>query len=1272
MPLQDNNDTKHPPASASPSQQLDKKDDCEDAYVEEPMEYSDEVNSDIDEEDEDDDDSESVEDDDDDDDQEEEELVSESEEPDATGKRKKSGGTRGKAAKKSAKTSSGGNGNGNVHDNSLRETDAARALVLASTASSSSSSLKVTSNAKPMQSTTSSQQQVSQQQPQPQQPTITTTTTNNNSNNNQQQQQLTTTTSAQQHVNKRARTTRACDPCRKKRIKCSGEKPCKGCRSMPDLCHYSAAVKRRPPSSRKNKTSSLEKRMDIVERILDRLAPSCITNFTHGHEILNLPWLSALTAAAAAGQSQPKVLAGQPSPKRIKMDPSLSNSSTNLFAEEDSRPGLPNGPQYTKGAKKGGPESEGSLLTDPEGSYYIYFGSTSALGGAQNANIFANNPKYTHGILTTSSRLQNASVFYVPPPPTLQPLTDFLPCPPALTKKLCEYYFMQFHPMYPMLDQTWFMKRLEELENSGVVDEKKDWGFVGLLVSVVCVMLQFTPSLAGWEVEDSGSGANNNINNNNKEEEGEDGGEKVEERKEDVSEGKKKRKRKEGGNGLGSPEDLARICLTVARKILYEHLEKSEIMLVQAMVLLALSAQGRKGKATASWTFAGMAVRKAQELGLHRNLERLGIQHPGLDEKTLDARRKTWFCVLIVDGYVSLMSGRPLAIHPEDWDTDEPKDFDDLRVLHLIRHAELAQIIGSICRYANRAQPLDREGYMKDVQARMEDWMHSLDSMNHKDLEGGVANLAAAPYWDPRLKMTLVYHAAIILFRRTAFKRIDDEVCVSSALAITQLISALPAVDKEDETCFVVFPTITYCIMSACTVWISKVVALTPNSKTSNSTTTSAATVEEDPEVKKRKDAEMKEVLGLIEHCLKVLKNLKSLSLGASRGWWMLSQFLHFKGIKLNGRPKMVVKVKVNEEDSAAAGGGKGDGSVENMRRKSLASGSQGPHALDKPPTSSSSLTKQSSSPTMLTVGTPTSATNLSFIQPTPIHPRPPSSAGSHASFSPHPPASSVSPSPQDPNTHHHSHVSSSSSSSSSSSMSMSGYPSGGGSGGGVGSGVDVHSWWDGLNLFDVAALGGLAFTEGMDGLEGLEALGVDMDSEVIGGGDTSLLGADTVAVEGLGCLGVDNLNAGVARAAPPVVMVSMHTDDGAVGRLQQQSGKEMESVTLSTSVDQPSPQMHSLQGYPSNPFGGMRLSPSPVPEMPGGGGYYGVSLPSTTTTTAYGHGPSGYAGYDPAGPPPPVPSPAPLNNGQGFVYPHTLQQQYLQDNNSQGGYGRR
>ncbi|KAI9104570.1 nuclear protein, partial [Phlyctochytrium arcticum] len=66
---------------------------------------------------------------------------------------------------------------------------------------------------------------------------------------------------------KRTRASKACDTCRRKRTKCSGEYPCSGCKAFGFSCHYSITTKRRGPV-RKNTIKTLENRLKVMESLL--------------------------------------------------------------------------------------------------------------------------------------------------------------------------------------------------------------------------------------------------------------------------------------------------------------------------------------------------------------------------------------------------------------------------------------------------------------------------------------------------------------------------------------------------------------------------------------------------------------------------------------------------------------------------------------------------------------------------------------------------------------------------------------------------------------------------------------------------------------------------------------------------------------------------------------------------------------------------------------------------------------------------------------------
>lgn len=91
------------------------------------------------------------------------------------------------------------------------------------------------------------------------------------------------------------------------------------------------------------------------------------------------------------------------------------------------------------------------------------------------------------------------------------------------------------------------------------------------------------------------------------------------------------------------------------------------------------------GAMALAWTYIGMAIRMAQDLGMHRNAE--GWRRPGLGKSSavgeeegrifgdweLGERRRIWFGCVVMDKYVSAYIGRPLMICEKDFDTEFPE-----------------------------------------------------------------------------------------------------------------------------------------------------------------------------------------------------------------------------------------------------------------------------------------------------------------------------------------------------------------------------------------------------------------------------------------------------------------------------------------------------------------------------------------------------------------------------------------------------------------------
>ncbi|CAK5278863.1 unnamed protein product [Mycena citricolor] len=99
----------------------------------------------------------------------------------------------------------------------------------------------------------------------------------------------------------------------------------------------------------------------------------------------------------------------------------------------------------------------------------------------------------------------------------------------------------------------------------------------------------------------------------------------------------------------------------------------------QAMLLMGFREIGIGAMAQA-WIYIGMAVRMAQDLGMHRDASgwaRAGVKDS--DGKLFSAaeiseRRRIWYACVVLDKYVSTYIGRPLAIFERDFDTPLPDE----------------------------------------------------------------------------------------------------------------------------------------------------------------------------------------------------------------------------------------------------------------------------------------------------------------------------------------------------------------------------------------------------------------------------------------------------------------------------------------------------------------------------------------------------------------------------------------------------------------------
>ncbi|KAG8741371.1 hypothetical protein FRC10_002936 [Ceratobasidium sp. 414] len=112
--------------------------------------------------------------------------------------------------------------------------------------------------------------------------------------------------------------------------------------------------------------------------------------------------------------------------------------------------------------------------------------------------------------------------------------------------------------------------------------------------------------------------------------------------------------------------------LEAAKVLLNRSYASSKASTCQALLLLSYREIGIGAMAQA-WLYVGMSVRMAQDLGLHRSIDKwqaAGANSFSAAEK--QTRRCIWFGCVVMDKYVSTYIGRPLAVFERDYDTRWP------------------------------------------------------------------------------------------------------------------------------------------------------------------------------------------------------------------------------------------------------------------------------------------------------------------------------------------------------------------------------------------------------------------------------------------------------------------------------------------------------------------------------------------------------------------------------------------------------------------------
>jgi len=104
-------------------------------------------------------------------------------------------------------------------------------------------------------------------------------------------------------------------------------------------------------------------------------------------------------------------------------------------------------------------------------------------------------------------------------------------------------------------------------------------------------------------------------------------------------------------------------------------LDNSTISNIQSLLVYAMSMELEKGTAASkTWNLLGVAIRMAQDLGLHRKMGSEGSAQSQSDHTEL--RRRVWGGCVIADRWAAAVYGQPMMIDLADCDCQLPSAFD--------------------------------------------------------------------------------------------------------------------------------------------------------------------------------------------------------------------------------------------------------------------------------------------------------------------------------------------------------------------------------------------------------------------------------------------------------------------------------------------------------------------------------------------------------------------------------------------------------------------
>ncbi|CAM0135521.1 hypothetical protein VKS41_005167 [Umbelopsis sp. WA50703] len=522
---------------------------------------------------------------------------------------------------------------------------------------------------------------------------------------------------------KRQRVSRACDLCRRKKVKCDGLIPvCSNCQQFNYLCTYKDTTKKRGPP--KGYIEAIENRLYRMEALLEKVAASDSAHARAAATELNTPLetpqgetINSRPVRRTSSRSESNGNAIPYFPLEHQRESSVSRRFTPPPSQRDNELPPPSSllmyddpsvrPESRSNESAKGPV--GQLSMDETGQMR-YIGKSSGLYMIPKLKPLQNGAYY---IPRRQLQQRNESEMSV----DRQRMLDPYEIPSQdLSEHLIDLYFQHFYPFLPLLHKEKFLAAINGTRGTPPVPP---------------ILLNAIYAVASRVSNDPRVRSDPNL--------------------------------------AGTAGD---IFFERARVLLEAEHDVSKLSTIQALLLMSSHQHGAM-RSTRAWLYNGMAFRFASDIGLNRNCDDWNIPDDVKDE-----RKRVFWCCFVVDRLTSSTYGRTFTIDEADCDINLPdvsestKSNNESPIIEHFRYLiQLCKILGYIiqntyyvkARESALSQPVG--GIISTLERKLTTWLESLpahlqtqpnNNNHHMGLTAPVA----------QCQLHMFYHTAVVLLYR--------------------------------------------------------------------------------------------------------------------------------------------------------------------------------------------------------------------------------------------------------------------------------------------------------------------------------------------------------------------------------------------------------------------------------------------------------------------------------------------------------------------------